>query len=65
MLDGPLQAIAHLLAVLDRSGAPPLAAGEIVSTGTLTRALPIVAGETWSTRIEGIDLPGLTATFER
>lgn len=65
VLDGPPQAIAHLLAVLDRSGAPPLAAGEIVSTGTLTRALPIVAGETWSTRIEGIDLPGLTATFER
>ncbi len=65
VLDGPLQAVAHLLSVLDRSGAPPLVAGEIVSTGTLTRALPIAAGETWSTRIEGIDLPGLTATFER
>lgn len=65
VLDGPLQAVAHLIATLDRSGAPPLAAGEIVSTGTLTRALPIAAGETWSTRIEGIDLPGLTATFER
>lgn len=65
VLDGPLQAVAHLVATLERSGAPPLAAGEIVSTGTLTRALPIAAGETWSTRIEGIDLPGLAATFER
>jgi 2-oxo-3-hexenedioate decarboxylase len=65
VLDGPLQAIAHLVGVLDFSGAPPLAAGEIVSTGTLTRALPIAAGETWSTRIEGIDLPGLTVTLER
>lgn len=65
VLDGPLQAVAHLVATLDRNGAPPLAAGEIVSTGTLTRALPIAASETWSTRIEGIDLPGLTATFER
>ncbi len=65
VLDGPLQAVAHLLAVLDASSAPPLAAGELVSTGTLTRAWPIAAGETWSTRIEGIDLPGMTATFER
>jgi 2-oxo-3-hexenedioate decarboxylase len=65
VLDGPLQAIAHLLSVLRASGAPPLAAGEVVTTGTLTRALPIAAGQTWSTRIEGIDLPGLTATFER
>lgn len=65
VLDGPLQAVAHLVAVLAASGAPPLAAGEIVSTGTLTRALPIAAGETWSTRIGGIDLPGITATFQR
>ena len=28
---------------------PPLAAGEIVTTGTLTRALPVAPGETWST----------------
>ena len=35
---------------------PPLAAGEIISTGTLTRALPVKAGESWTTRLKGIAL---------
>jgi 2-oxo-3-hexenedioate decarboxylase len=42
---------------------PPLAAGEIVSTGTLTRALPVRPGETWTTRLIGIPLEGITLTF--
>lgn len=64
VLGSPLAAVAHLLEVLARSPAmPPLAAGEIVTTGTLTRALPIHPGETWSTTLEGIDLPGLAETF--
>jgi 2-keto-4-pentenoate hydratase len=38
---------------------PPVAAGEIVTTGTLTAALPVKPGETWSTALSGIELPGL------
>lgn len=61
VLDGPVQALAHLVAVLDRDGQnPPLRAGEIVTTGTLTRAFPVLPGEVWSTEISGFDLPGLS-----
>jgi len=64
VLGSPLAAIAHLLQVLAQlPKIPPLAAGEIVTTGTLTRALPIQPGETWSTTLDGIDLPGLAETF--
>ena len=38
---------------------PPLAAGEIISTGTLTRALPVRPGETWSTKLTGLPLHGI------
>ncbi|MBM0204570.1 hypothetical protein JNW90_16850, partial [Micromonospora sp. STR1s_5] len=61
---GPLTALRHLVeALADHSGAPPLAAGEIISTGTLTRALPIEAGETWSTSLKGVQLSGATVSF--
>jgi 2-oxo-3-hexenedioate decarboxylase len=59
VLDGPLHALGHLARVLrDDGGHPPLAAGEIVTTGTLTRAFPVAAGEIWTTRLAGLDLPG-------
>jgi len=65
VLDGPLQAVAHLIAVLaQQRTAPRLQAGELVTTGTLTRALPMHVGETWSTTLDGIDLPGVTMTLE-
>lgn len=58
---GPLAALRHLVEVLAADPAsPPLAAGEIVTTGTLTRALPVRPGETWSTALEGVDLPGMS-----
>ena len=37
--------------------------GEIITTGTLTRAFPVAAGETWSTTIDGIALEGVAVTF--
>ena len=43
---------------------PPLAAGEIVSTGTLTRALPVKPGETWTTKLKGIALEDASLRFE-
>jgi 2-keto-4-pentenoate hydratase len=61
VLDGPVQAVAHLASVLANDpNNPPLRAGEIVTTGTLTRAFPVLPGERWSTEIEGFDLPGLS-----
>ena len=64
VLDGPLFALNHLVDVLaqDRFN-PPLSAGEIVTTGTLTRALPIQAGETWTTKLSGLALEGAAVRF--
>ncbi len=64
VLGGPLQALHFLLDELAASPTTsPLAAGDIVTTGTLTDAVPIHAGETWSTHISGVVLPGLSVTF--
>jgi 2-oxo-3-hexenedioate decarboxylase len=38
----------------------PLAAGDLVSSGTLTESRPIVSGETWTVVVDGLDLPALT-----
>lgn len=60
-LDGPVNALMHLVEVLGRdSHNPPLKAGEMITTGTLTRAYAVAFGERWSTTIEGVDLPGLS-----
>jgi len=64
VLDGPVSTLRHVVAVLARDPVnPPLAAGEIVTTGTLTRALPIVPGETWTTALRGVALPELSVRF--
>ena len=61
---GPLTALRHLVEVLAADPAsPPLASGEIITTGTVTRAFPITAGETWSTKFKGLKLPGATVHF--
>jgi len=61
VLGGPLSALRHLVDLLSRDPHnPPLAAGEIVTTGTLTRAFPVKPGETWSTVMAGIPLAGIT-----
>jgi 2-oxo-3-hexenedioate decarboxylase len=64
VLDGPVSALHHLVDILvcDQIN-PPLAAGEIVTTGTLTRALPISAGETWTTKLTGVALDGICVRF--
>ena len=63
-LGHPASALAHLAAVL--AGQPqfePLAAGEIVTTGTLTAAMPIKPGETWSSEYAGLPIAGLELHF--
>ena len=64
VLGSPLEALAFLVEVLSRQpAAPPLAAGEIVTTGTLTDAHPVAPGERWSTAFEGLPLAGLVVNF--
>lgn len=61
VLGHPLNAIVFLVnALADAPHLPQLRAGEVITTGTLTAALPVRAGETWSTRIRGIGLAGLS-----
>lgn len=64
VLDGPLSALRHLndLLAADRHN-PPLAAGEIITTGTVTRAFPVAPGETWRTELHGLDLTPMAIRF--
>ena len=65
VLGSPLAAIAHLIGVLERQpNGKPLQAGELVTTGTLTRALTIRAGEKWTTQLYGLELPGISLVAE-
>jgi len=65
VLDSPLLVVVHLLRILkSQQRFEPIQAGELVTTGTLTRALPIRAGETWTTELSGIELPGLYLYLE-
>ncbi len=64
VLDGPLSALRHLVGLLARDPVnSPLAPGDIVTTGTLTRAFPISPGESWGTRLHGIELGGRPVWF--
>lgn len=65
VLDSPLLALRHLVELLakDRRN-PPLQAGEIVSTGTLTLAMPVQAGQSWTTKALGIPLEDIDLRFE-
>jgi 2-keto-4-pentenoate hydratase len=64
VLDSPLMALAHLVALLAaQPESPPLAAGEIISTGTMTDAHPVQRGERWSTDLHGFAVRGLEITF--
>jgi 2-keto-4-pentenoate hydratase len=64
VLDSPLNALAFLIEVLaSHPEAPPLAAGEIITTGVLTDAHPVAPGERWSTSFAGLPLAGLEVTF--
>jgi 2-oxo-3-hexenedioate decarboxylase len=65
VLDSPLLALRHLVELLaNDSHNPPLRAGDVISTGTLTLAMPVRAGETWTARVTGIPLEEITLRFE-
>lgn len=64
VLGSPLDALEFLVRTLSHlPDHPALEAGEVITTGTLTAALPIAPGETWSTAISGLPLPGFEVRF--
>jgi 2-oxo-3-hexenedioate decarboxylase len=64
VLGGPLFALRHLAETLAQDPpSPPLGPSEIVTTGTLTRAFPVSAGEEWSTKLSGVPLEGARIRF--
>jgi 2-oxo-3-hexenedioate decarboxylase len=65
VLGGPIPALRFLVRELaGRPASEALRPGEVVTTGTLTQALPVAPGETWTTVLTGIDLEGLQVRFE-
>jgi 2-oxo-3-hexenedioate decarboxylase len=61
VLGGPLSALLHFVRGLaERPLSRGIAPGDLITTGTVTRAFPIIEGETWSTTLKGIDLPAMT-----
>jgi 2-oxo-3-hexenedioate decarboxylase len=64
VLDGPLKVLAHMTGMLAKDTFnPPLAADEIISTGTLTRALDVKAGQSWTAQVSGIPLEPISLRF--
>jgi 2-oxo-3-hexenedioate decarboxylase len=64
VLDSPALAVAHLAGVLrDQPRSELLSPGEIVTTGTLTDAWPLSAGETWESDYGDLGVAGLRVTF--
>lgn len=63
VLGGPLSALAHFVRGLDRVSGARLRSGDVVTTGTVTRAFSVNAGETWRSEIVGLPVHGLTIRF--
>ncbi len=61
VLGGPLSALRHAIGVLAMDGDnPQISAGEIVTTGTVTRAFPMSSGQVWCSSFSGAPFVGLT-----
>ncbi len=64
VLGNPANALAHLRDVLAAQPEfPPLAAGEVVTTGTVTDAWPVAAGEVWSSDYGELGLAPFVLAF--
>ena len=65
VLGSPALGLAHLARLLaDQPQSPKLAAGEIVTTGTVTDAWPVAAGEVWSSDYGVLGINGLVLSFK-
>ena len=63
VLDSPACALAHLSRCLDAQGRARLVAGDVITTGTITDAWPVAAGETWASDYGELGIDGLTLAF--
>jgi 2-oxo-3-hexenedioate decarboxylase len=60
-LRSPALCVAELAAAISRRpDAERLAAGELISSGTLTNSVLITAGDTWRAEVDGVDLAPIT-----
>lgn len=64
VLGSPVKALRHLAELLEKDEInASLQGGEMVTTGTLTRALSIYAEERWKTEIDGLEVSPLDVRF--
>jgi 2-oxo-3-hexenedioate decarboxylase len=64
VLGGPFKALQFLVDELARQeNGDALRPGEIVTTGTLTEAMPVAIGQTWWTTFDDPDIAGLRLRF--
>ncbi|MEM0909166.1 MAG: fumarylacetoacetate hydrolase family protein [Pseudomonadota bacterium] len=63
VMGGPLNALRYLLEGIAVSADKQLAAGDIITTGTLTDAWPLSPGERWTAQYIGTPLQSITASF--
>ena len=64
VLRSPALCLAELASARERQGLPALAAGDLVSTGTLTESQAMAVGERWSAHAVGLDVADLVVTVE-
>jgi 2-oxo-3-hexenedioate decarboxylase len=65
VLGSPALALAYLARVLaSQPTAPPLLAGEVVTTGTITDAWPVARGDVFSSDYGHLGVPGLELTLK-
>ncbi|MEO8836221.1 MAG: hydratase [Caldimonas sp.] len=65
VLDGPLNALRQWVeAMAAQPRAWPIAAGDVVTTGTITDAAPLAPGQRWQTRLSDPRLAGMTLHTE-
>lgn len=64
VMSSPVHALLELHRLLQmQPHSAPLQAGEIIATGAWAEAIPIEAGETWTTAFSGVGLAGMTISF--
>jgi 2-oxo-3-hexenedioate decarboxylase len=64
VLENPALSLGCLAGTLAKQpGAATLAAGEVITSGTMTDAQFVAAGEEWVAELEGLALPRLTINF--
>lgn len=61
----PIKALRHLSELLEKDDVNvPLGKGEMVTTGTLTKALSIGDGYCWHTEIDGLEVAPMDVKFK-